>query len=124
MSDLYEYDGYLTFSSLNDKQSEQAHAILRNSGLKVQLTSNSLELQYQGRDTGRWLLQLLAELAPLIHTASGEITCLPNIEGADPVYEFYEIREGKLYLQEGRIVRGPKRVIVPPGDARAIGEDV
>lgn len=71
-----------------------------------------VELRYIGRDTGRWYWEFLSELAEVIGDAEGEIVCeIPDDEKDDPDFEFFSIAGGKLYIENGMIVRSNKRPV-------------
>jgi hypothetical protein len=113
MSDLFHYDGLISFSTLNNQRLKDLRDVVVAQGIHAEVQPTSLELSYQGRDAGRWVLRFLMTIASVIWDAEGEIVCMPNVEGSDPVYEFYQIKNGKVYIQEGRVVRGTRRELTP-----------
>ena len=69
---------------------------------------NSIEIEYQGRDTSRVILRTLLELADVLQNANGEVRCQVENEMDDnqPRFEFYRIRNGRLLRQFAELTRG------------------
>ena len=105
--ELIEYSGYLTYRPLPPERLAEVRRIAASFGEELEAQTEWLELQYSGRDTGRKFVSLLQQLASVIADAEGEVVCQLDTQAADPEFEFYSIREGKLLLQRGRVVREP-----------------
>ena len=54
---------------------------------------------------------MLKEIAAVIWDADGEVVCEINLEGEDPLFEFYSFTSGQLFRQRGRIVREPEEQV-------------
>ncbi len=87
-------------------------------GEEIEAQPAWLELEYSGRDTGRKIVSLLEQLAPIIRDAEGEVVCQLDAQSADPEFEFYSIRAGKLLLQRGHVVREPVQEVTGSGAVR------
>ena len=111
MTKLYDYDGLIRFASLTARQQEQIRDVLQTANFQAILTPTLMEVSYAGHDTGRHIVRLLCDVARIIVNADGEIVCSfsgDNTLGhnvSETEYEFYRIRDGKLYRQHGHIVR-------------------
>jgi hypothetical protein len=103
---IYEYSGYLCFRPSPDQKLRKAEELAGKFGLEIDPGANYIEFEYSGRDRNRKIVQLLFQMAEIIGDAEREIVCTIDREGADPVFEFYSIRHGKLHRQKGRIFRG------------------
>ncbi|MGH2351363.1 MAG: hypothetical protein ACRDJN_07075, partial [Chloroflexota bacterium] len=55
---------------------------------------------------------MLGKLAEIISDAEGEIICKIEREAADPEFELYSIRGGKLFRQRGRIIWAESEEVV------------
>ncbi len=106
MTEIYEYDAYLSFEPLEEEAVQRLAEIFAEIGLEVSLGPTHLEFTYAGRDTGRAVVRALEHAAPSLRAVAGEVVCQPNIEGEDPVFEFYRFDGGELYRQKGWVVRG------------------
>ena len=51
-------------------------------------------------------LKFLAELASIIIDCEGEIVCEIENDDGDDLFQLFSIKNGKLFCQEGKIVRG------------------
>lgn len=99
------YSGYLMVSDLVHETAEQVRATARAVGLELDVGDRSIEFEYQGRDSNRFVIKFLLQIAPIIGTASGEIRCEVSSDEGDPCFEFYRISGGRLIRQFGTIVR-------------------
>ncbi|MDP9375511.1 MAG: hypothetical protein M3Q65_24315, partial [Chloroflexota bacterium] len=105
LPEIIEYSGLLYFSSLSNDQLTATKMLAEAAGLEIEVGPRSLELAYSGRDTDRKVVKFIGKLAEIVGDAAGEITCTLNWEHADPSFEFYSIRDGKVFLQRGWILR-------------------
>jgi hypothetical protein len=120
LPEIVEYSGYLMFGPLSDEQTETARSVLTKAGHSPDLEPHALEFEYSGRDTNRKVVRLLGRLAEIIGDADGEIVCTIEREGADPDFEFYSIRDGRLLRQRGRIVREASAEVVEPAEVSQV----
>lgn len=104
-SDLFEYSTCLFFKNLDSKRISKIKKIAGDFGLDLEFYSNSLEFDYIGRDTNRKILRFLIEIASVIVDCEGEVMCEIENNCGDNYFQFFSIQEGKLFCQEGKIVR-------------------
>lgn len=112
MNNIREYSGYFTFSELSAEKHESLVKIFDAEGLDVDLSRRSLEFESTGRDDDRLVLKVFKKVAEVLKVAEGELRCEIDDEQDDPYFEFFTIKEGKLLLQSGRIVRENKFIVV------------
>jgi hypothetical protein len=105
----YEYYGYLTFDPLTSREVERLLQIAQESGFEVDAGPEYLEVSYSGRDSSRKTVKFLERIAQIIGNADGEVRCEIYDDSVDPYLEFFTITGGRLFRQEGRIVRDPVR---------------
>jgi hypothetical protein len=115
MIELRHYDGFLSLGHVPPERLAAMKEVVDRIGLKVDLCETYVDFEYEGRDTGRWVVRLLLELAPLMEGADGEITCSwyddERENPGDQEFEFYTIAGGRLHRQAGTIVRGPREPV-------------
>jgi len=109
--EIYEYDAYVTFSEIGEEEVYKIQSIFSGIGVEVDVGPTHLEFTYAGRDRGRKLVRALGEASKFIIDAVGEVLCEPDAGGFDPVFEFYQIESGNLYVQKGRVVRGKRELV-------------
>lgn len=109
------YSGYLSVPSLTPQAAELVRSAAQAAGLEVDIGSGSIEFGYDGRDSNRFVVEFLRQVASAIGTASGEVRCEVAADGADPCFEFYRISNGRLLRQTGAIVRQPEEDISREG---------
>ncbi|MCC7124600.1 MAG: hypothetical protein IT178_07115 [Acidobacteria bacterium] len=104
------YSGYLIVGHLSEGVTRKvADLVSEFPGFEV--TSTAIELEYKGRDSSRAIVRALLRLARLIENADGEVRC--QIEGdSDQLwFEFYWIRDRRLFRQRADVVRQPEREV-------------
>ena len=102
--ELYEYDGLLF---IDPGATAGVRSFLAASGFQAgEFDGRTLEITYAGRDANRWFVSWLKQLAEVVRSAAGEITCTIATGDGDPLFEFFRIADGKLVRQRGWIVRG------------------
>ncbi len=104
------YSGLFHFERISSIQLDQIANQIHRSGLQWDLGATFLELEYSGRDTNRFVLKLLRDIASIIHDARGEVVCEVS-DDEHTVFEYYRIRAGRLIRQLGEIVRGPEEIL-------------
>lgn len=110
-SDLqYWYSGYLIVRDRPEEITRHVADLLIDCP-SFEVTSTAIELEYKGRDSGRAIPRALLRLARLIENADGEVRC--QIEGdSDQLrFEFYRIRDGRLFRQPAELIRQPEREV-------------
>jgi hypothetical protein len=70
-----------------------------------------IEFDYQGRDSNRFVVAFLVDLARLVVEAEGEVCCQTQNDGSDPSFEFFTIRGGMLLRQPARLVREGTEIV-------------
>ena len=101
----YKYNGYLRFKPLSEPQLRRGLELIGMSNSTVKIGVDYLEIAYADQDVSQEIIQLLQSLAEIIQNAVGEIICAVENESADSEFEFYFIKQGKLFRQKGRILR-------------------
>jgi hypothetical protein len=71
-------------------------------------TATAIEIEYIGRDSSRFIVRTLARLARLIGNADGEVRCQIDGDADELWFEFYRIRDGRLFRQDAEVVRQPE----------------
>lgn len=111
-SDLITYQGRVVYPLV----SSIIHLRLKQLFEKYRLTSSmndqGLEVSYAGRDANRWYLEFLKEFAQVVPDARGDILCRIEAMDGDQEFEFYYLREGRVYWQEGTIIKDPQTEVV------------
>jgi hypothetical protein len=117
---LTEVSGYLTFSELSPAQTARLRELARDSRLCVDSSEKHFELEYKGRNTSHVIEALLMQVAAIVGSAEGEILleAIDDEEG-DPSFRFFRIHDHRLFVQNGRVSRGPVSEYRPEHHGRA-----
>ena len=107
--ELFEYDGYLSIEIPPLQAATIARSAQDKGLLGLEIGRGSLVFKYSGRDTNRWVVDFLRQLAAEVGDACGEIVCTLTHDDSDPTFEFYRISGGRLIRQRGSIVRQPSQ---------------
>ena len=107
---IREYSGWLQ-TELGHESQEKIRMLATRYGLELDVGVHYIELEYQGRDTNRFVVEFLVDLAREVVDAEGEVRCETVYEGGDPSFEFFSIRGGKLARQRAVIVRDAVEII-------------
>jgi hypothetical protein len=103
------YSGHLIVRTLSDEMVRRVADLGRQRGVEIDVASTAIEFGYVGRDSNRFVVRLLLQLARLIVDAEGEIRCQIFGDDSDQLsFEFYHIRHGRLYRESTRVVREPE----------------
>jgi hypothetical protein len=114
-SDLQRwYSGYLLIERLPEDVVRQL-ADLAKEVPSFEVTSKAIELEYKGRDSSGVILRTLLRLARLIRNANGEVRCEVTGNTDQLSFEFYRIRDGRLFRRLGEVVRQPEQEITESG---------
>lgn len=108
---MKEYSAYLVLKPITDVQIRKIKSISENYNLNIDIGESHLEFEYAGRDSSRFVVKFLRDIAPIVGKAFGEVVCEIINDDRDNDFEFYQIRDGKLLFQTGKIVRGQERII-------------
>jgi len=109
--ELYDYDGMLFIDRPTPEIAEKIRSLLVTSA-PAEIDSNTIEVNYSGRDANRWVVSWLKRLAEVVKDATGEITCTITTDDGDPLFEFFRIANGNVIRQRGQIQRGSAEVVV------------
>jgi hypothetical protein len=107
--EIAEYSAFLVLPNLDVDSIRQIEQIAREllNGLAVSVGPRHLEFDYSGRDTGRKYVQFLCRIAPLIGSAEGEVECVLTTDADKKVFEFYAIKNFRLYREDAKLVKLP-----------------
>jgi hypothetical protein len=94
------YTGYLTFDE-NDDKHRALLAILSDLS-SFDVSQRAIEVEYKGRDSSRFIVKKLREIAPLVGDTRGEVAYQIHGDGEESAFEFYQISDGRLRLQTAR----------------------
>lgn len=107
---IRSYSGFLQTNETPESVRKKIEDLASASGLKIEVLRNSIEFEFTGRDSNRFVVEFLRQLAAELGNASGEVVCESSGDVGEIEFEFYSISDGRLYVQRGKIVREP---IVP-----------
>jgi hypothetical protein len=117
------YSGHLRVASLALTQTEDILAIAQRYGVELDVGTASLDVEYIGRDTNRFIVLMLVELAAVVGEADGEVECHVSGDTGQHWFEFFEIKNGQLYCQLAEVVRGCKKIVQMPRPTQGERED-
>lgn len=104
------YSGYLIVRPLPEEVVRQIIDLVKEYPA-FDVTPTAIEIEYTGRDSSRFILRTLVRLARLIENADGEIRCQIDGDADELWFEFYRIREGRLFRQYAEVVRQPEHEV-------------
>ena len=110
--EIADYNASLALHYLSVETVQQIKAEAEGVLSELLVSPDYLDFEYSGRDTGRKIVKFLCRIAPLIGTAEGEVECQIVTGTEERFFEFYFIKQGRLYKQEAEIVR------MPPSEVR------
>ena len=113
---MKDYSAYLTFDRIDESEISAIQTIARQFSQVIDIGENHLEYDYIGRDTGRRIIHLFAQIAPILGNCEGEICCEIENNDGNNLYEFFFIRDRTLFCQSGKIVRGTVEKVSLPMD--------
>jgi len=99
------YSGSITIDPLTPDTLETIHKAADERALTLDIGNNYIEFEFEGRDNNQFVVDFLRILAKAVENASGEFRCEITVDKQDPLYEFFTIRDSKLFRQRGLIVR-------------------
>jgi len=99
------YSGSISISTLSPDTLETIQQAADVRALTLDIGNNYIQLEFEGRDSNQFVVDFLRILAKAVGTASGEFRCEITADKQDPLYEFFTIRDSKLYRQRGLIIR-------------------
>ena len=104
------YSGYLLVGRLTQEEFAHISELLKEVPA-FDVGPAAIELEYKGRDSSRLIVRTLLGLARLIQHTEGEVRCEVSGDADQLWFEFYRIRDGRLFVQRGDVVRGPAREV-------------
>ena len=99
------YSGSITTTSLTSDVIETIQEAADDRALTLDIGNNYIELEFDGRDSSQFVVDFLRIMAKAVGTASGEFRCEITANKQEPLYEFFKIRDSRLFRQRGLIVR-------------------
>ena len=114
------YSGYLIVKHVSEDIASRL-ADLAKEIPSLDVYSGRIELEYKGRDSSHFILRALVRLARLVENADGEIVCQVSGDADQLRFEFYRIRDGRLFRQYGEVVRQPEHEVTDPGQSKLTG---
>ena len=105
--EIANYNASLTLPHLSPETVQQIKAAAKEVLSELLVSPVCLDFEYSGRDAGRKIVNFLCRIAPLIGTAEGEVECQILTGTDERFFEFYFIKQGRLYKQDAEIVRMP-----------------
>ncbi|MCX4028569.1 hypothetical protein H0A36_14555 [Endozoicomonas sp. SM1973] len=108
---MKEYSSYLTFDNLSESQLSEISSLTDEYNFEVDFDHKFLEFNYSGRDTSLNVIKYFYKLATIVQNASGELVSEIVNDDGDNEFEFYKIKNGKLFFQSGKIIRGEEELI-------------
>ncbi len=102
------YSGFLVTRPLSGQEVEEIIRLGRDEGLELDVTTSSIDFEYIGRDTNRFIVKLLQRIARIVRGAEGEIRCQISGDSDNLSFEFFRISDGKVFRQLARLVRLPE----------------
>ena len=104
------YSGYLIVKEPSIDTLEEL-ALLANEVGILDISPTAIEVEYKGRDSSHVVVRTLLRLARLVREATGEIQCEVSGDADQLWFEFYRIRDGRLFRQLGEVVRQPEQEV-------------
>ena len=101
------YSGYLILRSPSTHVLDQLGRLASEYQF-VDVSHAAVEIEYRGRDTDRTVVRGLRRLAQLVQNADGEVRCEISGDTDQLWFEFYRIRDGRLYKQNAEVIRQPE----------------
>ena len=97
-------------SEISDQTLQQLATVLKESQA-FNVSPRMIEVEFTGRGTNRVVERTLLQLAPILGNAQGEVRCEVSGDIDQLWFEFFTIRNGRLFRQRGEIVRAPQEEV-------------
>ncbi|PTY01028.1 hypothetical protein DB346_15610 [Verrucomicrobia bacterium LW23] len=107
-NEIYGFFGLLYYDELPDSELESLEEIFNDAGIDASVSSTELDFDTEGLEHDEYtaVISVLKKVAKVVKEGEAEIKCeIGNDEEGDPRFEFYTIKEGKLWRQPAKIVR-------------------
>lgn len=110
MTEIRTYDGDFSFKILPREKADLLDELFAEGGFEVDIALQSLEFSWMGRDPDGRILKIFIAAAQILQDAEGELRCEIDDDQPDPRFEFFTIKQGRLMLQRGTLVRGSELI--------------
>jgi hypothetical protein len=107
---LRSYSGSLIMPALSH-EALQKLATMAKGNPAFDVSSTMIEIKFTGRETNRLVERTLLQLAPVLGNVQGEVRCEVSGDIDQLWFEFFTIRNGRLFRQRGEIVRQPEEEV-------------
>lgn len=106
MSTIKTYDAFLKLDGIGKQRITKILKIFEEKELLIILEPKVLQFGYEGQDLDDSIVEIFKQVAEIVRNAKGELTCVfEEKKRKDPYFKFYTIRDGKLWQQDGELVR-------------------
>lgn len=109
---MKECTGYFNFNKLRQDDLDKIKKLNQSFNYELDYGDNYLEFYFSGKDTQSITVKYFYQLAKIINNADGELVCELTNDNNDTKFEYYTIKQGKLFFQTGEIVRSQKKIII------------
>ena len=110
-SDLQRwYSGYLIVKNLPSNVTREVAELAKEIPF-LNATQTAIDVEYKGRDSSRVVVRALLRLARLIQNADGEVRCEVSGNTDQLWFEFFTVRDGRLYRQRGSVTRESEKEV-------------
>jgi hypothetical protein len=107
------YSGCLIVSGLSAEMVAEIEALGKDNPM-FDVSQAMIEIEWRGRDTNLVVVRILQKLARIVRNAKGEVRCEIAGDVDQLWFEFFFIRDGRLFRQRGDVVRRPEEEVVEP----------
>ncbi|HSI85946.1 MAG: hypothetical protein ACAI35_21620 [Candidatus Methylacidiphilales bacterium] len=107
-NDIFGFRGIVYYDEISDKELETLEDLFDAIELEAEISSTMIDFEIEELEPASYkkMVSTLKKAAKLIKEGDGEIKCeVGNDENPDPRYEFFTIKEGKLWQQSAKVVR-------------------
>ena len=98
-------------SPLSPEATRRIAEIVSETSAFTWFSSGVLDVEIMGTRSVGWIVTPLAEVAAVFGEAEGEVECSYYNEGGAPCFAFYMIKNGRLIVQDGVVVRSEERPV-------------
>jgi hypothetical protein len=101
------YSGYLIVGPITEEVVLNRLTALAKVYPILDVSPTSVEIEYIGRDERSEVVRALLALAEIVKDAKGEIECEVSGDTDELWFEYYHIRDGRLFRQRAELRRLP-----------------
>lgn len=99
------YDGSFSFKMLSREKADHLDSLFHEAGIEADLALQSLDFSWMGQERDESIIKLFRAVAAAVIDAEGELRCEIDDDNVDPRFEFFTIKQGRLWLRRGSLVR-------------------